>query len=103
MDRPLQRAFSKKMESLSFEDDIVKFAISSIYFSYEGRLDGEKITGTMLQGGVSLPLVMSRKKNPKKLSSVKQFEDIPIRIKNQNNKGVILDALYSKLLVKRQR
>jgi hypothetical protein len=51
-----------KTSSTSFEDGTLKYAIQMLDLTFAGKLsaDGKSITGTVVQGGQSNPLVFER-------------------------------------------
>lgn len=62
MDSPDQGARGIAIDSPSLEDRLVRFAAPTMAVAVEGRLsdDGRTIAGTFRQGGVELPLVLTR-------------------------------------------
>ena len=63
MDSPDQGASGIPVTATSFENSVLKLEIKSAGISYEGTLDKTNtITGTFKQGGLSLPLNLSREK-----------------------------------------
>lgn len=62
MDSPDQGARGIAIDSPSLEDRLVRFAAPGMAVAVEGRLsdDGRTIAGTFRQGGVELPLVLTR-------------------------------------------
>lgn len=62
MDSPDQGAKGIPVTSTSFENGILKFLVTAIGLNYEGRLTGDSVfTGTFKQGGLTVPLELSRK------------------------------------------
>jgi uncharacterized protein len=63
MDSPDQGAKDIPVTTASFENPVLKIAIPKMGLEYEGKLDKDKaITGTFKQGGLSLPLNLSKNK-----------------------------------------
>jgi dienelactone hydrolase len=62
MDSPDQGATGIPVTSVSFEHPVLKFAVTNIGLTYEGKLsaDGQTVTGDFKQNGLSLPLNLSR-------------------------------------------
>jgi uncharacterized protein len=58
-----QGAFGIPIDSMSFEEGLLKWTISRPMASYEGRLsgDGATVSGTFTQGGMAMELVLKRK------------------------------------------
>lgn len=62
MDVPSQGATDIEAE-IKFDSDLV-IEIPSLYINYRGTVEGDTITGTFTQGGLSLPLTLSRSTAP---------------------------------------
>jgi uncharacterized protein len=63
MDSPDQGAKDIPVTAASFENPVLKIAIPKMRLEYEGKLDKDNaITGTFKQGGLSLPLNLSKNK-----------------------------------------
>lgn len=65
LDVPAQGASGIAIDDLSLDQDAqkgttVKLGISMLQLQYEGKLDGNTITGSFKQGGLELPLVLER-------------------------------------------
>lgn len=66
MDSPDQGAFGVPMTSATFEDSIVELAIPSATIQYKGTLkEDQKIVGIFKQGGLEIPLDLSREEAQK--------------------------------------
>jgi len=66
MDSPDQNAKDIVVTTTSFNFPTVRFEISSIGAVYEGVISNDQatITGKWMQSGVTLPLILERKKMP---------------------------------------
>lgn len=64
MDSPKQGAFGIKADRTAFENSVLKISISSAGITYEGTFNdtNEIIKGTFKQGGMDIPLNLSRNK-----------------------------------------
>lgn len=62
LDVPSQGGFGVPLEDVSFADGVFSYGLSAVAGSYEGTMseDGETITGTWSQGGMSIELNMTR-------------------------------------------
>ncbi len=61
MDSPDQGAKGIPVTSVSFENSIIKLELPNLYIQYQGTLDEENtIVGDFKQGGISLPLNLTR-------------------------------------------
>lgn len=57
MDSPLQNAFGLPVDSISFADAQLRFAVNVAQLNYQGQLvAADSISGTFSQGGAQLPL-----------------------------------------------
>jgi uncharacterized protein len=63
LDSPDQGASDIAIDSLTYKEAHLHFAIASLGSSYEGTMscDSAKITGEWKQSGLSLPLVFNRR------------------------------------------
>ena len=75
VDSPDQGAKDIPVNSTTFENNTLKFAVTKLLLEYTGTLnaDGKNITGTLTQGGGSLPLEFSRDNVEKE--TVKRTQD----------------------------
>lgn len=62
MDSPMQGANDLPTEKTTFVGNELLIDAKKFGISYKGKLEGEKITGLFVQGGASMPLNLSRKK-----------------------------------------
>ncbi|MDR3287246.1 MAG: S9 family peptidase [Prevotellaceae bacterium] len=60
MDIPLQGASGIPVETVKFEDNNIAILSSQMQLSYKGVLSGENIEGNFEQGGMSLPLNLTK-------------------------------------------
>jgi hypothetical protein len=67
MDSPAQEAMGIPVDKTSFENEKFSIEINEIGMGYMAVIDekGETLTGTFSQQGLSLPLVMTKKKEKK--------------------------------------
>lgn len=62
MDSPDQGAKGIPVDSVIFDNPVIKIKISKIFFEYKGELkNNDLIEGTVVQGGMSIPLKLGRK------------------------------------------
>lgn len=59
LDSPDQGAFAIPAESVTFEDNLLRFKISALHAEYTGTLKNDQISGTFIQSGTSLPLIFN--------------------------------------------
>ena len=62
MDSPMQGAKDLPTEKTTFINKELIVDAKKFGISYQGTFENEKITGTFFQGGASMPLILSRKK-----------------------------------------
>lgn len=62
MDSPMQGAKDMPTDKTSFINKELIIDAKKFGISYKGKLEGETITGSFIQGGASMPLNLSRKK-----------------------------------------
>ena len=60
MDVPAQGAAGVAIDKVEFSDNQLALSSSQLHLSYKGQLAGDSITGTFEQGGMSLPLNLSK-------------------------------------------
>jgi len=63
MDVPMQGAAGIAIEKVAFSDNQLALSSSQLHLSYKGTLAGDSIAGTFEQGGMSLPLNLSKFKS----------------------------------------
>jgi len=68
-DSPLQQVEGIPADKTTFENNELTIEIKSIDAIYKGKLEGQKINGTLTQAGVSLPLILLPYKKPVKATS----------------------------------
>jgi len=66
LDSPDQGAFGIPIDSTSFKDESLYFEAKNLGLNYNGRLANNAFTGTFSQGGMILPLTLSREAIAKK-------------------------------------
>ena len=62
MDSPMQGAKDLPTDNTSFIDNELRIDAKKFGISYKGKFEHETINGTFSQGGASMPLILSRKK-----------------------------------------
>ncbi|MDN3678672.1 alpha/beta fold hydrolase [Flavobacterium paronense] len=62
MDSPMQGAKDLPTDNTSFVDNKLSIDAKKFGISYKGKFENETINGTFSQGGASMPLILSRKK-----------------------------------------
>jgi uncharacterized protein len=88
-DAPPQ-AIGMPVRSLTRDGSHVTFGLPQMLMSFDGKIDGEKLSGTMSQGGQSLPLSLTRTSNSSapRNTSLRQIPQPPYPYKVDN---VLLD------------
>lgn len=66
MDSPDQGAKGIPVTTTTFAPPVFRFEVANLRIEYSGELKGDKITGTFKQGGLSLPMDLSREVIEKK-------------------------------------
>ena len=61
LDSPDQGAFGIPATKVEIQEDRLTFEVKNIGVSYTGVLKGEEIQGNFKQGGMSMPMALSRK------------------------------------------
>lgn len=91
MDSPDQGANGIPMEKTTFENGTLTIAHSAMGINYSAQLKDAELEGTFRQGGMSIPLTMSREEVAKKIAIRSQDPtDFPYRqeeVKFKNSKG----------------
>ena len=64
MDSPDQGAFGLPTNKTSFANDTLKIDASGLGISYIGTLQGDSISGTFVQSGLQLPLMLKKTEKP---------------------------------------
>jgi pimeloyl-ACP methyl ester carboxylesterase len=73
MDSPQQKAFGIPVTSAAFKNNVLQLKAPAIAgLQYDGVLGNETITGTFKQGGMEIPLNLSREKRGLNLQEVKR-------------------------------
>jgi fermentation-respiration switch protein FrsA (DUF1100 family) len=60
LDSPKQGAMDLPMSLVTYADTALHVELSQLGISYDGTLDGAEVTGTFKQGGIEIPLNLSR-------------------------------------------
>lgn len=60
VDSPDQGAKGIPVTTVTFKDPVLRFEITSLHIEYSGELKGGLISGTFKQGGMSMPMDLSR-------------------------------------------
>jgi hypothetical protein len=60
MDIPIQGASGIAIETTKFENDELTLSSAQLQLSYKGTLKGETIEGNFIQGGMTLPLTLTK-------------------------------------------
>lgn len=77
MDSPSQGAMGLSTDKTIFENDTLKIEMSSIGVVYEGTFDDELIKGVFTQGGLSLPLELTKGKYKQKIKLQEPSKSFP--------------------------
>lgn len=64
MDSPAQNAFGLPTTKTTFADDKLEIVASGLGVFYQGTLQGDSISGTFNQAGISFPLILKRSDKP---------------------------------------
>jgi pimeloyl-ACP methyl ester carboxylesterase len=60
LDSPKQGALGLPMSLITYADSALHIELSQLGISYDGTLENEEVTGTFKQGGIEIPLNLSR-------------------------------------------
>jgi len=63
MDSPAQNAFGIPLDKVEVEDKNVTLGLSQAGMEYKGMIKGETMEGTFYQGGMELPLILTKVEN----------------------------------------
>jgi hypothetical protein len=64
LDSPDQGAMGIPVEKTTFANPVVRLELPDLGAAYEGKLSGDTIDGAWEQGGLSVPLKLTRKSRP---------------------------------------
>lgn len=64
MDSPAQNAFGLPTSKTTFSDDRLEIVASGLGIFYQGKLEGDSISGTFNQGGIPFPLTLKQSEEP---------------------------------------
>lgn len=96
MDSPDQNANNLKVDSITLQNNVLRFEMKELYISYEGTLNtaGSEITGTFTQTGTTAPLIF--RKQGVAQSSAPPVKRGNVELKPCNNPSLTSDALCVK-------
>lgn len=93
MDSPSQGAKGIPVIATSYKDSILTFKMTNLNISYEGKWNGTRFTGTFIQNGMQIPLILGREgvtaqTIPKPQEPIKPYpyhsEDVKFRNESAN-------------------